>query len=115
MGIPLQWDFFEYLPVVLQDATTKDVLMLHSSPTAVISRQDGVSQSIEACVRACRGESAPDEGVEGEPKPWSIRCLRGLLVDLLVYGAPSEDFEAAETACIRRIRHDVIPIARKRS
>src|SRR6266496_4901975 len=78
--------------------------MLHSSPTAVISRQDGVSQSIEACVRACRGESAPDEGVEGEPKPWSIRCLRGLLVDLLVYGAPSEDFEAAETACIRRIR-----------
>jgi hypothetical protein len=27
-GIPLQWGFFEYLPVVLQDAATKDVLML---------------------------------------------------------------------------------------
>jgi phosphoribosyl-AMP cyclohydrolase len=24
----LQWDFFPYLPVVLQDATTKDVLMV---------------------------------------------------------------------------------------
>jgi phosphoribosyl-ATP pyrophosphohydrolase/phosphoribosyl-AMP cyclohydrolase len=28
VGIPLQWDFFEYLPVVLQDAATKDVLMV---------------------------------------------------------------------------------------
>ncbi len=25
---PLQWDFFEYLPVVLQDATTQRVLMI---------------------------------------------------------------------------------------
>jgi phosphoribosyl-AMP cyclohydrolase len=24
----LQWDFFEYLPVVLQDAATRDVLMV---------------------------------------------------------------------------------------
>lgn len=24
----LQWDFFEYLPVVLQDAATRDVLMI---------------------------------------------------------------------------------------
>ncbi len=25
---PLQWNFFDYLPVVLQDAATKDVLMV---------------------------------------------------------------------------------------
>ena len=24
----LQWDFFDYLPVVLQDASTRDVLMV---------------------------------------------------------------------------------------
>ena len=28
MEIPLQWNFFEYLPVVLQDVATKDVLMV---------------------------------------------------------------------------------------
>jgi phosphoribosyl-AMP cyclohydrolase / phosphoribosyl-ATP pyrophosphohydrolase len=27
-GSDLQWDFFPHLPVVLQDATTKDVLMV---------------------------------------------------------------------------------------
>jgi phosphoribosyl-AMP cyclohydrolase len=41
VGIPLQWDFFEYLPVVLQDAATKDVLMVQ------YMTEDGLRRTLE--------------------------------------------------------------------
>jgi phosphoribosyl-AMP cyclohydrolase len=40
MGL-LQWDFFEYLPVVLQDAATRDVLMVQ------YMTEDGLRRTLE--------------------------------------------------------------------
>jgi phosphoribosyl-AMP cyclohydrolase len=37
----LQWDFFPYLPVVLQDVTTKDVLMVQ------YMKQESLERSLE--------------------------------------------------------------------
>jgi hypothetical protein len=37
----LQWDFFEYLPVVLQDAATRDVLMVQ------YMTEDGLRRSLQ--------------------------------------------------------------------
>jgi phosphoribosyl-ATP pyrophosphohydrolase/phosphoribosyl-AMP cyclohydrolase len=37
----LQWDFFEYLPVVLQDAATRDVLMVQ------YTTEDGLRRTLE--------------------------------------------------------------------
>jgi phosphoribosyl-AMP cyclohydrolase / phosphoribosyl-ATP pyrophosphohydrolase len=37
----LQWDFFEYLPVVLQDAATRDVLMVQ------YMTEDGLRRTLE--------------------------------------------------------------------
>jgi phosphoribosyl-AMP cyclohydrolase len=41
MAESLQWDFFPYLPVVLQDASTKDVLMVQ------YMTQEGVQRTLE--------------------------------------------------------------------
>jgi len=38
---PLQWDFFPYLPVVLQDEATKDVLMVQ------YMTQEGMQRTLE--------------------------------------------------------------------
>jgi phosphoribosyl-ATP pyrophosphohydrolase/phosphoribosyl-AMP cyclohydrolase len=37
----LQWDFFDYLPVVLQDAATRDVLMVQ------YTTEDGLRRTLE--------------------------------------------------------------------
>jgi phosphoribosyl-AMP cyclohydrolase len=37
----LQWDFFEYLPVVLQDAATRDVLMVQ------YTTEEGLRRTLE--------------------------------------------------------------------
>jgi phosphoribosyl-AMP cyclohydrolase len=37
----LQWDFFDHLPVVLQDATTRDVLMVQ------YMTEEGLRKTIE--------------------------------------------------------------------
>jgi phosphoribosyl-AMP cyclohydrolase len=41
MAESLQWDFFPYLPVVLQDASTKDVLMVQ------YMTQEGVRRTLD--------------------------------------------------------------------
>ena len=41
MAESLQWDFFPYLPVVLQDASTKDVLMVQ------YMTQEGMQRTLE--------------------------------------------------------------------
>jgi phosphoribosyl-AMP cyclohydrolase len=41
MAESLQWDFFPYLPVVLQDASTRDVLMVQ------YMTQEGVERTLE--------------------------------------------------------------------
>ena len=41
MAKSLQWDFFPYLPVVLQDASTKDVLMVQ------YMTQEGVQRTLD--------------------------------------------------------------------
>ena len=38
MGQELQWDFFDYIPVVLQDVTTRDVLMVQYMTEAGVQR-----------------------------------------------------------------------------
>jgi phosphoribosyl-ATP pyrophosphohydrolase/phosphoribosyl-AMP cyclohydrolase len=41
MPSDLQWDFFDYIPVVLQDAATRDVLMIQ------YMTEEGLRKSIE--------------------------------------------------------------------
>ena len=68
----LQWDFFEYLPVVLQDAATRDVLMVQ------YMTEDGLRRTLEERSMWLWSRSREEYWMAGrQSRGYDLQALRG--------------------------------------
>ena len=62
----LQWDFFDYIPVVLQDAATRDVLMVQ------YMTQEGLDKTLDEQAMWLWSRSR-EAVLDGWPRWWRLR------------------------------------------